>query len=469
MFYFVFLFVLSSTFAQLPSIKGALNEPTFSILKDVALKSFNKHSTDIHLEDFEEDIVVATVTAKNITMSIKPIANTSLGIELSEGTNEFIIKGTNLSMNGSLNLAIKIAFIKIQSHGEMGANGLNFSARARIFKNGTRLAVNVTDVKIGLTKDNISIKLSGNIISSILNALVAFLKTFFFDNIRNACQAFFPEIISNATNTILSTLPDEVPITKGASVKFLFVEPPKIHKGYAIAPILTYVHKDSDKKPPPYNPPPIPDLDENCHKGIQIFISDYIIRTAVETADGIGLLSYNKTLDLLGFKTEVQCGANSTPIIKFDGNINFTGNAICRAKVFISRDFSVKLDLLLTLNAGLHEIIKNSTLYLNVQQLLIKDLKIIIGNIFDLKELIKELNKYIGVVIEYLNIVLSDKGIPLPSIAHFDISDINEGIQGHNIAICGNLKPKEKAFKFNFASDYYYSPKSSSYSQITID
>jgi len=459
MFFLVILILLSSSFAQLPSVKGALNDAMFEMLKEVALKEFNKNSTNIRIEDFETDISVAKIIAKNITMSIEPIKKDDLGIHLIEGTNNFVISGRSLSMNGSLNLTIKVGFIKIDSYGVMSAKKLGFNSTIKLLKNGTRLAVNVTEVNIDLLQENISIKLSGNIISSILNAVVKFLKAFFFENIKGACQDFFPEVISGAANTILSSLPDEVPVTQGSSAKFMFVEPPKILKGYAIVPILAYVHKDGDKDLPPYNPPAIPDLDPDCHKGIQIFVSDYVIKTTVDTATKIGLLSYNKTINILGFKTDISCKANSPPIVKFDNYINFKGSVLCNSTIHVSKNVDVKLDLLITLNATIGEVIRNSTLYLNVKTLVIEDLKIIIGDIFDLKKLINELNKYLKDVIDYINIALENKGIPLPNIDYFDISDVNEGIKGPNIFICGNLKPKNTTFKFHFPSDYYYKPK----------
>eukprot|EP00826_Nyctotherus_ovalis_P054001 TRINITY_DN7051_c0_g6_i3.p1 TRINITY_DN7051_c0_g6~~TRINITY_DN7051_c0_g6_i3.p1 ORF type:complete len:309 (+),score=65.02 TRINITY_DN7051_c0_g6_i3:152-1078(+) len=283
------------------------------------------------------------------------------------------------------------------------------------------------------------------------------MKSFFFDSIKGACQDFFPELLSNVTNSILGTLPDDVPVVKGAAVKFAFVQPPEIKSGYAIAPVLVYIHKEGEG-PPSYRPPNIPDLSPTCKKGIQIFISDYVIRTAVETADKIGLLSYNKTINILGLKIEVSCRSNSIPVIKFDNHINFTGTVLCSARVHLGKSFRPKIDALLTLNAELAEVIEDSTLYLRIMLMTVKDLKIIVGRIFDLKELIEEINKYLGEVIKFLNIILENKGIPLPSIAHFDISDVTEEMKDHNIFVCGDLKPKP-SLSFYFPANYYYRPK----------
>lgn len=458
----LFIFLLAGAFArssQPPSLKGAMNSPMFAMLKDVALKNFNRNTSNIHLEDFEHELSVAKIFVQDIVMSIKPIEPSHLGIDLVEGTSEFVIRGNNLSMNGSFNMRVEIAFFTVRSRGLMAAKDLAFTSGLTILKNGTRLAVNVTEVKINLVKDSIEVELSGGIAAAILNAIVSFMKGFFFDSIKGACQDFFPGLISNVTNAFLGTLPDDVSVAKGAAVKFAFVQTPKIISGYAVAPVLAYVHKEGEG-PPSYRPPKIPDLIPTCKKGIQIFISDYVIRTAVETADKVGLLSYNKTTNILGLTIEASCRSNSTPVIKFDSHINFTGAVLCSVRVHLGKSFKPKVDALFTVNAQLAEIVQESTLYLRIMQMTVKDLKIVFRRIFDLKKLIKELNKYLGEVINFLNIILENKGIPLPSIAHFDISDVTEEMRGHNIFICGNLKPKP-SLRFYFPANYYYRPERS--------
>ena len=452
------LTLVVSTLGLDPSLKGAVNNPTFLMFKDIAINDFNKKGSVINMEDFVKDLTIVTIEAKNITMKLKKIEPKSVYMNLTEGTSEIKFGGSNIFMNGTMKLIITFLGQKINGDVAMSIKDLGFNSDLKFIKNGTKLAINVSKVGINLQEKDIMITITGSIGANILNIITNFLKSYFFKSIKGACEQYFPDIISNITNTIISSLPDDVSIMKGIAAKFIFIDPPKIKKNYAIIPILLYAHKEGVNKPPIAKPPQLPDLSDNCAKGIQLFISDYIIQSVVNVSHEGNLLKFEKNFKVLGLKMNVVCNTSSVPIINFKNGIDFRGNATCilSTKILGSK---IKIGLLLSIASLLNETIRDSKIFLNINNLEILKITIIFGDYFDVKKIKRILNDIIKEFMPELNKMLSTKGIPLPSIKNFDISDINQGIIGRYIAVCGNLKPKTSYFVFNYPRVFYYKPK----------
>jgi len=451
------LFLVFQAYAELPTMKAALNNPTLTLLKDLAVGQISNNMPDIHMLDFQQNIVVATIIAKNITMHVMPFTPEQVGINLIEGTNDFVIYGNNMTLNGSMALLIKILFSQYNCSGFMQVNNTGFAAHISVFKNGTRLAVDVKSVNITINKDNVNITIKGSGIQNIMNSLIGFFKNYFFDNIKSTMTKMLPDMISNVTNTILGSLPDDVEVMKDVSAKFIFTEPPKVKNDFLITPILTFVHSTNDPNPPPYDPPVLPDLNETCQKGVQLFIGDTIIRTAVETAHKAGILSFHKELNALGFDIKVDCKSNSTPIVTFKNEIDFKGSSYCLAELQLhGTSYKFSLGFMAEVQASLSEVMKNSTIFFNIEKMTVTSLKIVFGMVIDLKTLISFVNMYLEEVRSVINREIANKGIPLPSFPLFDISDITEGMVDRFISVCGALKPKPKFTEYNYLKNYYF-------------
>jgi hypothetical protein len=304
-------------------------------------------------------------------------------------------------------------------------------------------------------KENVGVKLECDIGQSIINTILNFLKTYFFTTIKQSMIEVMPEMLSGFINDILGDLPDDVEILKGFSAKFAFTGAPFVKAGYLVASILAYVHENGQTNPPPYKPPALPDGDGSCKKGMQLFLSDYVIRTAVETMHRAGKLSFKKTMKVVIYTMDLECHANSTPSIGFNGSIAFLGKMSCTANFKRKALGDFKLVFFVEMSAILKEWIKDSRIYFSFEKIAIDKLTIEIGKEIDEKTLLSFLNFAIEELRKYLNAFIEVNGIPLPTIKMFDFSDVEQKIVGHYIQMCGTLKPKTTG-SYAFPHQTYY-------------
>eukprot|EP01022_Parablepharisma_sp_SALTPOND_P000557 TRINITY_DN102_c0_g1_i1.p1 TRINITY_DN102_c0_g1~~TRINITY_DN102_c0_g1_i1.p1 ORF type:complete len:491 (+),score=52.15 TRINITY_DN102_c0_g1_i1:1352-2824(+) len=449
------LLLVTQALSLKPSLKADINNPMLTSLKDLVVKDISNHLNDIPLPDFEKDIVVATIKGTNITMNIVPFTGSQIQIELIEGTNDFYIKGTSLSLNGSMDLGVTVLFVNHKCKGFMEAKSAGFVARVGLVKNDTRLAVEVKSVALDVKKENVDIRIEGNIVDSIMNVMAKFLKTFFFESIKSSMAEMLPEVISDTINEILGDLPDDVVVTPGLAVRFIFTSAPAITSGYMVTPLLVYMHPEKSIDPPVESPPELPDYDPSCKKGIQVFFSDYIIRTAVNAAHQAGMLKFEKTVKALGFHIDIKCSIDTPPAIEFNGSISFNGNVSCEAEFTMkSPKIHFKLGFIPGISAVLSERIENSTMHFNIAKMVIISLKIIYGKEIDVNTLLSMLNLLLEDFRKHINKEIDKKGIPLPVFKNFDISDMEQTLVDRYIFMCGNLKPKGEGF--NFAGKRWY-------------
>ena len=454
------LLLICQAFAEKPSLKADVNNDMLAILKTFAVEEISKNMKEIHLLDFESDLIIAKLWAKNITLNVDRFHGNQVDIELVEGTNDFILRGRNLTISGSLALIVKVLFSTYNCKANISVANTGFEARISLMKNKTRLAVEVKSVDISLQKENVGITMACNVMQNVINALITFLKTYFFQSIKSAMSEMLPLMIANSTNTVLSQLPDDVEIMNGVAVKFAFTEAPTVKSSYLVTPINVYAHMIDKPEPPPYEAPDLPDLNPSCTKGFQMFISDFVVRSAVETAHQAGIMSFHKTITAIGFDITVDCKSNSTPSIKFDGTIAFTGSSYCAADfVLHGTTYKFSLGFLADVSAILTETIRNSTIYFEIERMTVTSLKIVFGMIIDLKTLLSFVNMYLEEVRKVINNEIANKGIPIPTFNLFDISDVTEVLIDHYIFVCGTLKPKESLrSKFNYQFEYHPKP-----------
>lgn len=454
MYLLLFLILGIQALGPKPSLKAGISNEMLTQLKDAAIKQVSK-MPDVQMPDFEKDIGVAKITARNITMSIKPFKPNQFEIELVDKSSDFWLNGTKMALNGSMIMSIKVLFVTVECKAYINVSDANFSARVSLLQNGSKLEVNVTEVDIELDADLIGIELECNIAKSILDMIIKYLKLYFFENIKVAMSQMMPASISDFVNLVLGDLPDDVVILPGLAVKFGFTDPPEVVGGFMMAPLLIFGHQVGNNKPPPYYPPDLPRYNTSCHKGLQLFLSDYIIRSVVEAAHLAGVMKFEMktTVSVFGkqFDIAIACNTNTTPLIEFNANIQFTGSIYCVLEARYDK-YRPYVGFLANTGAVLNEHVAKSKIYPSIESLVIKDLKIIWGKEWNANIVLFVLNTIINILRSYVNIELERKGgIPLPAFPLFDISDVEQTLIGRYISLCGTLKPKLR--------DYHYVPR----------
>jgi hypothetical protein len=98
-------------------------------------------------------------------------------------------------------------------------------------------------------------------------------------------------IITTKVNLILNGLPSDIKVTNNIYMKYEFPVAPVIRNGYMFTGIVAYLHPANDPSPLPGPMRPIPEFDANNTRGIQFFVSDYIVRSAINSAFKLNLLT----------------------------------------------------------------------------------------------------------------------------------------------------------------------------------
>ncbi|MDR3548830.1 MAG: hypothetical protein P4M11_11295 [Candidatus Pacebacteria bacterium] len=435
------LLVSSQAFAAKPSLKAGLNNEMLSNLKDMSVKKISNKMKDIHLPDLVQDLTIAQLKATNIIMHIDPFGPKQVSMQLIPSDGQIGIKGNSLSLRGDMNLEIKTFLGTFNCKGFMNATGAGFDSRVTLLQNGTRLSVKVISVTLALLKENVNITIKGDVIGSVLDVVAKYFKDYFFANIVKMMGEMLPDMLSLAFNDVLGELPDDVPVNPDLAIKFAFTSAPTLKTEYMVASVLAYLHLKSNPNPPAETPPDMPDLDPNCHKGLQVFFSDYIVRSAVDSVFSTKMMTFAKSFKVLGFKVDLKCDVKDKPKVKFNGSIAMDAGAECTGD-FKWSFIKFKLKFIIGFSTILNEWINKSVMKFNVLKLVITTLKIISGKELDMKKLLDMLNLFIEDFRGQINKQLESKGIPIPVLKNYDFSDVEQKLVGQCIFMCGTLKPK---------------------------
>ena len=452
-----FLLLALQTLAQKPSMKAALDQSMIDTLKKMLIRDITEKIPDTKMLDFEKDIGVAKISVKNIFMHIQPFDAEQLDIELLDGTSDFNLRGRELNLNGTFDMIVRILFTNYNCNGSVTSLNSGFEARIGLIKNGSYLDVNVTGGNITLDKEQFNVTVDGQI-KAIINSVITFLKTYFFKAIQDNMGAMLPKMVKNVTDTLFRAIPEDIEVMDGVATRIILPTPPVVKQDFFSVPILSYVHETTNKQPPAYEPPDLPDNNVTCKKGFQLFVSDYVVRSAVETAHRVGLFTFRKRLDISIFEVNVLCTSNSTPSIEFNGKIQFEGKSYCDAEFKLKGDnYKVHLGFIANVKAELSEVLRNFTIYFNIDAMEITELKIISGGVIDLKTLLKYVNMYLDEVRGVINRDIANKGIPIKILPFLDFFDVSETLVGHYIYICASFKFTDRFIK-NALGDRPYTP-----------
>jgi len=435
-FFFPFVFLYKTT------LRAALHNSQIDILKGSILRYIEGNFTDVIIPKFDEDLFFFRIKANSNKVHVNKVLPEQLEFSLINNTNDFLMKATNLSTEGFSNVTIRLLFLTHNCELNIICRRASFVARIGVKQNKTRLEIAIKSMIYELDPKDIDIILKGYIIDNLLSTLVRMRKRFFITEMKRCMLRILPEIMTDIFNKILQDIPDDLHENSGLLIKLAISENPFIYENYMVGSVFTFIHSENEKTVPDYPISEMRKYDENCKKGAQIFVTSYLVRSAIETAQKLNLLKFNLTTNLLGMNWEIYCISIETPEFFIDEKTNKISGIASFNCDFIINNW-LNFGIFAKAKGELFEYARNSTIYFQIAAATLLNLDFRLGfkfSLFLLLPLINFIGKIIGIPI--LNNSLGKIGIKMPELPYFNLLELDQNIRDGYIEVCTTLVPK---------------------------
>ncbi|MDR3736451.1 MAG: hypothetical protein P4L10_13060, partial [Acidobacteriaceae bacterium] len=205
---------------------------------------------------------------------------------------------------------------------------------------------------------------------------------------------------------------------------------------YLFTGIAGYVHPKNNPNPPPYPIAAMPEFDTANPKGIQFFISDYVIRSAIDATFTIGSMNVHLDKVLMNHHIKMTCSATKSPDFAFVNAIRVTMDVNC--VVDFDDNVNNRFTLVTGLTIALKEYVRAAVIFFSMQEAKFNKLEYKQEKPVDIKWFKDGINKVLAAVIEIANSELGQKGIPLPTVKGIDYTDTVEFVKAGYMEICTN-------------------------------
>jgi hypothetical protein len=243
-----------------------------------------------------------------------------------------------------------------------------------------------------------------------------------------------PGILTNEVNKKLNGLPTDIDIGPSLQIKYSFPYAPFVRGDYLFTGIYAFIHPKGNPTPPNYPVPDAPEFDGANPKGVQFFLTDYVVKSALDTAFKLGLLTAKFEKDMLGHHVRMECKAAAMPGFGFINAIDAVVPAEC--KVVFDRNENNRFTIIAELHVNLKEYAKAAVIFFQITEVKFNKLEYKTEKPIDIEWFKKGINEVLAVVIQIVNADLGQRGIPLPKIPGIDYTDMVQFIKNGFMEIC---------------------------------
>jgi hypothetical protein len=428
------LAILPCLLALKPSMKNALRNQVLVDLKNAIVPIVSKKLEHLVLPDIHTHSSGFDIDVTNIHVHVNPINPAQIYIQFIPNTSSMKIGGSGFGMGGSAHIHAKWHFISKSMDADVGVKNAGFACQFSLLSVNGKPNIKVDSVQIHLSGGDISIHIHGGIIEKLLEFLANLLKGHFLGQIIGQLQSKLPAELTAEVNKILNTLPTDIDIGQGLAIKYSFPYAPFVRQDYLFTGISAYVHPKNNPNPPPYEPADIPEFDAANPKGIQFFLSEYIVKSSLDASFSVGLMVLNFEKDMLGHHIKMSCKATKSPDFLFVNAIDVKVAAQC--DVLLDNDPKTKFILLAEVHVNLKEYVKQAVIFFSITKAEFTKLEFKQENPVDIEWFKNGINAILDVIKEIVNNDLGQRGIPLPVIQGIDYTDTVEFVKAGFLEIC---------------------------------
>jgi len=419
--FLILLTFLHFALAASITMGNALRNQVVIDFKNAIVPIISKQIEHIVLQDIHGKQNGVEYWITKIHIYVNAINPAQINIEfISPSTLRFT--GTSLSMRGTATAKAKWTIFQKTVSVEIGIKNAGISTSVILVPVNNKPNIRITEFKLGISSGNVHIKISGGLIGKIIDLLVNVLKPHIVKNVVSAVQSKVPPLVARSVNDKLNTLPNDIKVSDKIFMKYSFPNAPAVKSGYLVTGIVAYLYPAGDPRPPPGPIAPMPEIDHQNSKGVQFFLSDFVVRSGLNTAFKLNLMSAQVNTKVDNRPISMKCLVTKLPDFKFANAIKASADGTCT--VSLDNDPKPKFEVILSIGLELSEKVKNAILFFNAEKLqLIKvDFKKLVD--IDIEWFKKKINDVMAAVLAAINGELGQKGIPLPTIKEVDYSDI---------------------------------------------
>ncbi len=428
--------LLVTVFTLQAGMRNALRNQVITDFKNAVVPSIYKQIAHMKMPDVNSENSGIKLSISGIHVDVAPFSPNQIGIQFLPGTSSIRFSASGFGIGGGATISAKWKFIKKTMRAEISTSRLGFSTQIALFSNAEKPNIRIEQLSIALSGNDVNIKISGDIVNKIINFVVNLLKGYIVSHVVSSMQSMLPGVMTNVINSCLNTLPTSMDVGPNLGLRYSFPESPAVRGDYLFTAIGAYIYAKSRPGPPPYAPKATPEFDAQNPKGIQFFMADYVIKSALDATFATGMMTLSLEKDVIGHHLKMNCKATKSPDFNFVNAVDVVLDASCN--VNFDNVATNTFTLTTQLHINLREYIRAAVIFFGIGEVKFNKLEYQITNPVNIDWFKNGINQVLAAVVEVANVLLGQRGIPLPTIAGIDFTDTVEFIKNGYMEICVN-------------------------------
>lgn len=434
----ILLFVLPCLLALKPSVKNALRNQVIIDFKNAMVPIISKEVEHMKFPDTHSSHSGFKIDISNIHIDVTPFHPNQINIGFIPNTSSLKFHATGFKLKGGAHISAKWHIIHKKMNAEVDVHNLGLDSQVTFLSNNGKLNIKADHVKILLSAGDVHIKIHGDIINKIIEFVANHLKGHFMHHIVSNMESKIPKKLTDEMNKKLNSLPSDINIGNNMQIHYSFAYPPFVKQDYLFTGINVFIHPKGKPTPPTYDPPEMPEHDPANVKGVQFFISDYVVKSGLDSSFALGILKYSFEKELLGHYVKMECKATKPPSVKFENAIDSLVDAGC--VVVFDKDEKNTFTLIAELHVNLKEYAKQAVVFFSITEAKFTKMEYKVDHPVDIEWFKNGINSILDVLIQIINADLGQRGIPLPTIHGIDYTDMVEFVKNGYLEVCANPK-----------------------------
>lgn len=425
---FLLVVLLPVLFCQKPTIKNALRNQVVIDFKNAIVPIISRQVEHMHLPDVHSGKVSIT----NIQIHIDPFNPNQIGIQFIPNTSTIQFVAGGFKMQGSAHVCAKILIVTKCCDIKTSVGDAGFTAQVTLLSVNNKPNIRAENLHVHV--GGVGIHVSCGFLSPLINFIIGLLKGHIVGQVVHALESQLPGLMMKEVNARLNDLPVDIDIGPNLQIRYGFPYAPFVRSDYLFTGIFAFIHQRGNPTPPNFPIADVPEFDGGHPKGVQFFLTDYVIKSALEASFRLGLLTASFERDMLGHHIKMDCRASRMPEFGFINAIDSVVPAEC--SVVFDRNNNNHFTVVADLHVNLKEYAKQAIIFFTIIEARFQRLEYRTDKPIDIEWFKRGINDILAVVIQIINADLGQRGIPLPKFRGIDYVDMVQLVKNGYLEVC---------------------------------
>eukprot|EP00826_Nyctotherus_ovalis_P003196 TRINITY_DN10645_c0_g1_i7.p1 TRINITY_DN10645_c0_g1~~TRINITY_DN10645_c0_g1_i7.p1 ORF type:complete len:464 (-),score=76.21 TRINITY_DN10645_c0_g1_i7:119-1510(-) len=287
-----------------------------------------------------------------------------------------------------------------------------FSMKAFLKSVDNKLSIEIQEMSLDLSYGHVHAVFKTKIFEQIESDFRRLVELYIVSNLTSAIKDRIPSEATRIVNNLFNSLSTDINITDQVYLKYQFSAAPVKENESMATGIVAYFHTFNNFTPSPGPVSPMPLFDETSPTSVQFFMSDYVVRSAIDTLFKLDLMKILVKREIGDHMVNLSCMASELPGFRFANAIEANVTGACSFTLDNSSEPNIRV--FASLHLRLSEKIRQAALFFNVETFTFFRLSLEVLTPVDLQWFNEAIDKIFGVIIEEVNVILEKAGIPFP-------------------------------------------------------